>query len=351
MKLLAVSTTILFLLAGCGTPGAPQPPSLRLPKPVENLHATRVGDKVELAWTMPFETTDGDGIREQGTIEICRALPNPETLECRDLAGQLTLPITVTQTDREQAFTDDVAQFVNGPQDFFTYTVIARNARGRAAGTSNPVNIFLARSVPPVQQLHASVEPSAILLEWTAVSSAKDSRLRTEKRYMMLRKGPQGTETIAIPEGENSLRDTNFSWDTTYEYSVQGITRVLSRDGQTLLAEFAGEPSQSVTVTPHDVFPPARPEAVQAVYSAGAIDLTWRAVLETDIAGYNLYRSVGGAAPEKINAQPVVSPAYHDDALAGITAGTEITYIVTTVDLRGNESAKSEPAKELVPKQ
>src|SRR5690349_1452535 len=100
MKLLAVSTAILFLLAGCGTPGAPQPPSLRLPKPVENLHATRVGDKVELAWTMPFETTDGDGIREPGTIEICRVLPNPETLECRDGAGQLALPIAVTQTNR-----------------------------------------------------------------------------------------------------------------------------------------------------------------------------------------------------------------------------------------------------------
>ena len=38
----------LALSAGCGTVGAPQPPSLHLPEPVRDLRASRKGDKVTL---------------------------------------------------------------------------------------------------------------------------------------------------------------------------------------------------------------------------------------------------------------------------------------------------------------
>ena len=53
-----------LLLAGCGAPGAPQPPSLQLPSPVADLAATRKGDKVTLssdfmATTFRFSETKG----------------------------------------------------------------------------------------------------------------------------------------------------------------------------------------------------------------------------------------------------------------------------------------------------
>src|SRR5438094_104454 len=52
----------LAFLAGCGTPGAPQPPSLHLPEPVRDLRASRKGDKVTLTWTQPTETTDHEAV-------------------------------------------------------------------------------------------------------------------------------------------------------------------------------------------------------------------------------------------------------------------------------------------------
>ena len=61
-----------IVLIGCGTPGAPQPPSLHLPKPVDDLQAIRKGDTIYLRWTVPTETTDGQGIKGFGTTRICR---------------------------------------------------------------------------------------------------------------------------------------------------------------------------------------------------------------------------------------------------------------------------------------
>src|SRR5207248_582319 len=62
----------LALSAGCGTVGAPQPPSLHLPEPVRDLRASRKGDKVTLAWTQPTETTDHEAVGKWlGETDIC----------------------------------------------------------------------------------------------------------------------------------------------------------------------------------------------------------------------------------------------------------------------------------------
>ena len=45
-------------LAGCGMPGAPQPPSLDLPQRVGDLSAVRTGNQVALKWSMPKRDTD-----------------------------------------------------------------------------------------------------------------------------------------------------------------------------------------------------------------------------------------------------------------------------------------------------
>ena len=49
----------------------------------------------------------------------------------------------------------------------------------------------------------------------------------------------------------------------------------------------------------HDVFPPATPSGLQAVFSDGSphpfIDLVWSPDLDADLDGYNIYRGEGGA--------------------------------------------------------
>jgi fibronectin type 3 domain-containing protein len=100
----------------------------------------------------------------------------------------------------------------------------------------------------------------------------------------------------------------------------------------------------------HDVFPPAVPTGVQAVYSGLSqqkfIDLTWAPVTDADLAGYNVYRREEGTQPMKISSELVKTPAFRD---ANIQAGHKYFYSVSAVDLRGNDSAKSAEASEQVP--
>src|ERR1700756_5508900 len=62
----------LALLAGCGSPGVPLPPSLELARPVSDLRAVRKGNTVYLTWSAPETTTDRHNIRHPGPTEVCR---------------------------------------------------------------------------------------------------------------------------------------------------------------------------------------------------------------------------------------------------------------------------------------
>src|SRR5271165_5957735 len=70
--LLAMGVAGGIVLTGCGTPGAPIPPSLKLPEPVTNLTASRTGDQVSLAWTMPKKNTDKLLIKGSIPVRVCR---------------------------------------------------------------------------------------------------------------------------------------------------------------------------------------------------------------------------------------------------------------------------------------
>jgi fibronectin type 3 domain-containing protein len=109
-----------------------------------------------------------------------------------------------------------------------------------------------------------------------------------------------------------------------------------------------------VRVVAHDVFPPSVPAGLQAAYSGEGqkpfIDLVWAPVTNADLAGYNVYRSEANGAEVKmmvkLNSELVKSPSYRDSAVA---SGKTYTYSVSAVDVRGNESQRSEETSESVP--
>jgi fibronectin type 3 domain-containing protein len=65
-----------------------------------------------------------------------------------------------------------------------------------------------------------------------------------------------------------------------------------------------------------------------------------------DLDGYNLYRHEDGTPAIKLNAVLVKTPAYRD---VDVVSGKRYFYSVSAVDVRGNESVRSEEASELVP--
>lgn len=343
-----------LLLTACGTPGAPQPPSLHLPKPVEDLKAVRQGDRVLLTWTAPQETTDREGVRGTATARICRSYRTQAETVCQNAAADIpSLP------GKPAVYTDDLTPALhNAAQDFVTYNVEVLNDRGRSAGPSNAATIFLAPSMPPARNLTARLQSDGIHLEWMGAAPPASGSLRTEYLYRVVRSPAlpgEGSVVEAVVgeaparDGVASVRDSNFVWEKRYAYRIVGVTRVLSRDGK-MLAEFEGEATAPAEINAHDVFPPSEPQGLQAVYSGVAaqpsIDLTWTPSPESDLAGYNVYRREGRNEAARVNTELVKTPSYRD---ANVQAGKTYFYVVTAVDARANEGRASEPATEKVP--
>jgi len=341
-----------LLLAGCANIGPPEPPSLELPKAPTDLQAMRRGDKVVLSWTIPTVTTDHQAIRSLGPTRICRG-SQPELTRCETAVGE-TAPTTPTSGKKIRAsYTDTIPGTLESddPASFATYAIEVPNADGRSAGLSNRVRIPLIRTISPPDDFNAEVTPQGVSLRWTNRAPAAAGqlhyvyrlfrRLEGTSNVMLVKEFP--ADSVALP-----YVDANIEWEKTYEYRVETVT-VIAAEGKAPV-EVAGEDSRELKVFADDVFPPAVPSDLQAVFSGPGqqafIDLIWSPDSEPDLAGYNVYRHEAESGPVKINTELVRTPAYRD---THVIAGKTYSYSVAAVDVRGNESARSEEANEAVP--
>jgi len=215
--------------------------------------------------------------------------------------------------------------------------------RTLAAAPTQPV--VPARPVVPAQSV-ANQSPSASGNVRSSVSSVSGmEEIRLSEGY-----GSDGTMSSGQTGAAKAVQDPGGLLDAsavagaTYQYVAQRVRRV-TLDGHEL--GIAGEASAPVEVTYRDVFPPSAPQRLQAIPvgqltgdpgSALAVDLSWEPSPEDDVASYNvLRRDAGtGGAGVRLNAAPVVAPAYRDMTVA---AGRQYVYQVTAVDSHGNVSA------------
>jgi fibronectin type 3 domain-containing protein len=172
--------------------------------------------------------------------------------------------------------------------------------------------------------------------------------------YRVYRRAEGGQQEILVGEREagmeknQSLTDQSFEWEKTYYYRATTFTLIAQPGKPDVSIE--GDDTPEVKVFADDVFPPAVPSGLQAVFSGPGqqlfIDLIWAPVTDADLEGYNVYRHEEGIAPVKVNAELVKMPAFRD---MQVVSGKTYFYSVSAVDLRGNESARSEEAGESVP--
>ncbi len=343
-----------LMLAGCANIGPPQPPSLDLPKPPLDLQAVRKGDRVVLTWTVPTKTTDRQTIRNFGVTRVCRGM-DAELLKCDAVGEALVKPGTAATKSKHKGdgtYSDLLSSPIESdhPGSFATYAVEVRDPEGRSAGLSNQVRVPLLRSPGTPQDFQASVKKEGVALSWSGKPNSDDAALRFV--YRVYRAPQEGTWTVltevpASGESGFSLMDSNLEWEKTYRYRVVQVA-LFVRDGKQV--EVEGDDSAEAKVFADDVFPPAVPSGVQAVFSgpgqAAFIDLIWTPVTDVDLNGYNVYRRDEGTVPVKINGELVKTPVYRD---VGVVSGKRYSYSVSAVDLRGNESARSEEAGEQVP--
>jgi len=355
-------------LSGCASIGPPEAPSLELPKPPSDLRAARKGDKVTLTWTIPARTTNRQSVRYLGKTEICRSVA-ASLKQCTTRAGEVAPPADFAKARTSgkklaASFTDTLASEIEGEHatEFAGYAVEVLNAAGRGAGISNQVRVALAPTLPPFSGFAVSTVDQGVMILWHCPGTAGR---RNGVRYLfrIYRRQESSKSGIKIADVEatqcavgasgqekviDSFLDKSFEWEDTYFY--QGtVVSVVEMPGKPA-AEVEGNNTDELKVFAHDVFPPAVPSGVQAVFSGPGqqafIDLIWTPVNDADLEGYNIYRHEAGAAAVKLNSEGVRTPAFRD---MQVVSGKTYFYSVSAVDERGNESARSEEASESVP--
>lgn len=345
-----------LMLTACATMGPPQPPSLELPKPPKDLRAARKGDRVTLTWTIPTLTTDRQAVRGAEHTRICRTL-DAEFSQCGTPVGDVIVhpDASAPKSSKNKpvgSYTDllPLPLESNNPGATATYAVEVTNTDGRAAGLSNQARVSLARTLLPPRDFAARVTGQGVVLSWTGEAPPSDGRY-LYRVYRSVEGSSKRTLVGELPPGSEqnlSLTDSGIEWEKTYEYRAEAVTVVAQESKADLKIE--GDDTAAIKVFVHDIFPPAVPSGLQAVFSGPGqqtfIDLIWAPVPDVDLDGYNVYRHEEGAAPVKVNAALVKTPAYRDTSAAH---GRKYFYAVSAVDARGNESARSEEANETVP--
>lgn len=363
---LGVCLVTAALAASCGTPGIPEPPSLELARPVRDLKAVRKGNEVHLTWSVPELTEDHQTFRHPGRTRICRGVGSPlhdcgtPVVELPPQKPPEAQPSRFSRKERSQkttppqeSYTDRLSPSLEmqSPTSNLVYAVSVFNSYGRSAGLSDQVQVLSAPTLSPPENLNAQLSAEGVKLEWSAVKPLEIPGLRytyrVYRRDAQTNKDSVAGEVQLSGQPNPSLLDTGFEWEKTYDYRVTVVTAVEQPGGS---EQIEGDDTPPVGVVAHDVFPPAAPAGLQAVFSGPGqkpfIDLVWAANSESDLAGYNVYRRGTGGEPLKINTELVKSPAFRDSDVA---SGQQYFYSISAVDAHGNQSSRSEEASETAP--
>ena len=344
----------LLLVFGCANPGPPRPPSLSLPASVTDLHALRIGEKVELTWTNSAQTTDDLPVKPPLSAEICRDMPAPAAH-----SSAACTPVGRTAVNAgEGTFFDPLPPaLLSDPVTVIVYHVRLLNSRGRSAGISNPAMTVTGAAPAAVADLTTIPAAGGLRLEWRRASQPAAAVILERTSATPVNGNPQpsrkitsakSSDTVHLlgsPQGADSggAIDNSTQRDAKYIYVAHRERTVTLNSSSFVLQSIASSP---LTVTVRDVTPPATPAGLEAVAFGSSVDLSWEPNVEPDLAGYLVERTqlaepvVGGTDTwQSLTRAPGQSPAFHDSPPA---SSARYRYRVSAIDTSGNRSAPAE---------
>jgi hypothetical protein len=360
-----ISIFLLLLAAGCGAPGEPSPPTPPVPKAITDLAAQQAGDGVQLIFTLPSRSIRGEHLAELPAVEILRGTAKPDgSPDAQSFRVVDSIPAALLGNYLSQGrvqFVDPllVEEIRAHPGEALIYRVRTRLSLKRASADSNSVSLRVFPVAERIASLNASVTESAIELTWQTPShTSGGDALPAISTYHVYRgeidaeSADAAAKDIAqakwkVPlqqlaaSDSNAYKDGAFDFGKTYVYIVRPV--IMAGD-----AALESNDSAPAIVAARDTFPPAAPQGLVTVLLPGEVhgtsqlDLTWSISLETDLAGYRVYRTEEhGTRGQLLTLELLPTPAYRDTS---VVLGHRYWYSVTAVDRAGNESTPSAPA-------
>ena len=340
------------LLTGCGYAGEPKPPALKRPEKVKNLDAAERGDKIIVTFSLPDQTTEGLRIEEPPDVELRIGVapatwnqveweknseriavpagpwpgpppkaPRPSKLAKPTARGKAAKKAKQTAAAAKAA---DQAMLVRAvdidPTKYADKSVVigvrVHGPSGQDDGWSRLISLEVKPVLGAPRDLKAANARDAVHLQWTA--SAPEFRI--------FRKLPADTDWSQIGDStQSSFDDKTIEFGNVFQYRVESVRKT----GEIWQES---DPSEAISWTPKDEFPPAVPTGLATIAGTKTIELVWDRVADSDVAGYRVYRNGVKVA------DGLQTPTYSDKDV--VTAG-KYNYQVSAVDQAGNESGKS----------
>ena len=348
-----------FIGVGCASPSEPYERKPLVPQAITDLAAARSGNNVVLSFTLPSQTADRRPLDNPVAIEIYRDFESPAAVSDATLSAPakptllITIPASMVDRYSDQGhvrYTDSLhgGDFAQHAGAVALYIVRTRASEKKTSVNSNTAAVTVKPAPEPVDDLQTQVTQSAIVLTWTPPKPLDDLK-PTVAGYRIYRGEADQAATVENPQlksqlariaesaaESSSFRDSQFDFGKTYVYSVRSITQY---PGETL----ESADSNLAIVTPRDTFPPAAPQGLAVVFVPAQanvpahIELSWAISPETDLAGYNVYRTErSGTRGTRLNMELLLTPAFRD---MNVQPGRAYFYSVTAVDSSGNESS------------
>lgn len=366
-----------MLLFGCAAPGVPVTRETTKPRVITNLSAKQAGASIVLSFALPTETVKGGALSTNLKIEIYRVFESvsgaksrhreklrlittipPQMVDQYLQAGQIDFPDMLTPQDLT----------AHAGKDEAVYEVRTRVARSESE-PSNAIQIPILPAPQPIHDLRAQIANDTVELSWSAPAIVPSGVSEPVSiRYQVywaelpdVNSASTSTEPLAAPatpaaasagfallgeSPEPSYSDTKVEAGRSYRYKVRSITKyvagsVESQDSNVIEVKLAANHRPAAPKNVVATVVPARGAA------APSVELSWEISPDTDLAGYNVYRSnKESETGTRANTAPVLVPVFRDTS---VMPGVEYFYRITAIGRAGNESALSAPVRVKVP--
>lgn len=356
---LALTLVTLAALANCGKRRPPLPPIERVQQRTELLSGVQRGNQVILSWPAPQRNASDQSVQSIRRIDVYRLAEKPRArlgLTEEEFAARSTLIGSVTYEQIKNAtdtltYTDTLE--LAGEPTRLRYAVRYVNASGQRAAFSNFLLIEPAARIaqaPTLISTGKEVGEDAITITWQAPGANIDGSTPVNLLgYNVYRLSDPESEFSATPINGSVVSgtqysDRNFKFGDTYRYIVRSVS--LGTEG----AQVESLNSNSISVSPRDIFAPSAPASITVAAAPGRLSIFFPANPESDVAGYNLYRSMDPDLPKdkwnKLNPELLTRTTFQDEK---VESGKKYYYYLTAVDQAGNVSAPSEVVSETVP--
>jgi hypothetical protein len=316
-------------LAGCGYVGPVMPPSPQIPAAVTDLAALQRGDKIEISFHTPPRTTDRVGIRKFSAIDL-RLGPEAVSLDsdtwatvAKPYAINPPLPGDPLDPKPLPLSTSVPIQGWQGKKVAIALRSSIKAGDDHFSAWSNRVVLDIVEPVPPPANFKIASSADGVTLDWSAVDAADG--------YRILRQAPGDRTSTEVGKTKAAhFVDATSQFDVPYSYQVVALN-----------AGAESLPSAPLQITPADKFAPSIPAGITALPGPDSIEVSWQRSPEADTAGYYVYRSVDGAAFDRVG-DIVNLPAFSDRK---VEHGKTYRYQISSIDQKSNESGKSPPVE------